>query len=131
MEQIIKELTKRIKANFNADRILIFNAYNRMQEDETDGVDYIFDLNKQTDLLTCIKGGLTAREIAELYINGKGFYFYYGVNHEKPHSLTITELESQLFNSIEDIVKFMLAYPFVDEYRKLYTKYVTNTILKD
>ena len=131
MEQLIKELTKKIKVDYVNSRTLIFNAYNRMQQDETEGVDYIFDLNKQEDLMDCIRGGLTAKEIAKLYLYGDSNYFYFGVNHEKPHSLTITELEKQLFNSIEDIVSFMLAYPFVDEYRELYTKYVTNIILKD
>lgn len=131
MEQLIKELTKRIKENFQKDRCLIFNAYNRMQEDETDGVDYIFNLNNQEDLIRCVKGGLKAKEIAELYQMRNSDYFYFGCNHEKPHNLTATELQNQLFNSIEDIVKFMLAYPFVKEYKELYIKYVTNLILKD
>ena len=131
MEELIKKLAKRIKENFKEDRCLIFKAYNRMQEDEFESVDYIFDLNNKDNLIDCIKGGLTAKEIASLYQLCESGYFYFGCNHEKPYSLTSTELRIQLFNSIEDIVKFMLAYPFVDEYRELYTKYVTNLILKD
>ena len=128
MERIIKETTKRIKADFINARCLIFKAYNRMQEDETDGTDYIFDLNKQKDLVCCIKGGLTAEEIAILYNLGETKYFHFNAN-KGAYSLSIQEMENLLFSSIDDIVRFMFAYPFIEEYKELYTKYVTKIVL--
>ena len=66
---------------------LVLDVYNKYQENERDGVDYIFDINKKEDLIACIKGGLTARMIQELVNNlDNGFtqYFYFGrlLRHE-------------------------------------------------
>ena len=45
---------------------MLLLAYNRWQEDEHSGVDYIFNINNPDDLIDCIKGGLTADEIAKV-----------------------------------------------------------------
>ena len=63
-EELITQIEKDI--NFNWGRIRLLNAYNRWQEDEKDGVDYIFHIDKQDDLISCVNGGMTSEDIVKL-----------------------------------------------------------------
>lgn len=94
---------------------LAIDAYNAYQENERDGVDYIFDLDDTHDLRTCISGGLTAKEISGLYNESlcEGFtkFFMFGVNHTKPIILTKYELKAALSGMAEEIITNMIMYP--------------------
>ena len=122
---IIAEETKR---NLPTNENLMFvtlNAYNCYQEEERDGVDYIFDLNNADDLKCCVDGGLTATEIAEMVknVNEKYYtpYFFFGVNHPSPKQLKDSkELTDQLIANAEEVVRKVLAYPFIDDYKPFY-----------
>lgn len=109
----------------------VLMAYNRYQEDEREGVDYIFDLTNEDDLITCIKGGLRADDIAHLWNETDSRYIFYGVNHAYPAPLTSDEIFLQLDAHLDDIVTCMVAYPFVEEYKNLYVPFVTNKIIND
>ena len=94
---------------------LVLDVYNKYQESERDGIDYIFDLNKKEDLIDCIKGGLTARMIQELVDNlDDGFtqYFYFGCNYPTPISIKFKDLKTNLYNYLDEIVDYIIAYPF-------------------
>jgi hypothetical protein len=116
---------------------LVLDVYNEYQESERDGVDYIFDLNKKEDLITCIKGGLTARMIQELGDNldesDKHYtqYFYFGCNHPIPISILFEDLKVNLYNYLDELVDYIVAYPFEGACRKLYTILITNPIIED
>jgi hypothetical protein len=127
------EIVNEIMKNFNNSSVFekILKAYNRVETDERDGVDYLFNLNNQEDLLTLVRGGMTAKEIYELQKNAtETTYFFFGCNYKSPKCLTYNQVISQLKNSLDDIVKFMFAYPFVEEYRQLYVEFVTEKFLE-
>lgn len=129
----VKDIILDIERNFGNKKVynMLLKAYNQYQEDERDGVDYLFKLTNQNDLALLVKNGLTAKEISQLYTdkNSETYYFYYGVNHTELKCLSIDELDEQIYNNIENIVKYMLAYPFIDAYKDLYIEFVTNKIL--
>jgi hypothetical protein len=101
---------------------LVLDVYNKYQESERDGVDYIFDINKKEDLIACIKGGLTARMIQELVNNlDDGFtqYFYFGCNYPTPIPIKFRDLKTNLYNYLDEIVDYIIAYPFDNACRDL------------
>lgn len=131
------EIISRIKImishpkDYNLDMFL--KAYNRWQEDEHNGVDYIFNINNPDDLIDCIKGGLTADEIANFVNNAKAWanetpYFLFGCNH-KLQPLSNGHILNLIYNNLDDIVDYIIAYPWVEEYRSVYTDVVTNRLL--
>lgn len=113
---------------------LVLDVYNEYQESERDGADYIFDLNKKEDLIVCIKGGLTARMVQELVnkLDG-GFtqYFYFGYNYPTPISIKFKDLKLNLSNYLDELVDYIIAYPFEGACRELYTILITNLIIED
>jgi hypothetical protein len=126
------EITTRIKhminhpEDYNLDMFL--KAYNRWQEDEHNGVDYIFNINNPDDLIDCIKGGLTADEIGNfvrVYVTPN---FLFGCNH-KLTPLSKTKIIKLIIDNLDDIVDCIIAYPWVEEYRSIYTDVVTNRLL--
>ena len=112
----------------------LIDVYNTYQEEERDGVDYIFDFHNKEDLCTCIKGGLTAEELAELVAksndnDGENYTtkFLFGCNHESPYLLTHSVLITTLALNANEIVDCMLQDPFCydkDIYYKILTYHV-------
>ena len=101
---------------------LVLDVYNEYQESERDGVDYIFDLNKKEDLIVCIKGGLTARMVQKLVNKlDKHYtqYFYFGCNYPTPISIKFKDLKTNLYNYLDEIVDYIIAYPFDNACRDL------------
>ena len=120
------ELNANVKEVFND----LFKAYNRYVEDEIDGGDYIFNIEDKNDLSTCVNAGMTAVQIFGI-VNGNCKYYLYGQNHTTPYPLTFAEVEGIVRNNIDEVIRCILAYPYVEEYRKVYTRFVTNTILEE
>ena len=118
-------------------------VYNTHQEEERDGVDYIFDFQNKEDLVSCIQGGLTAEELAELvakFHEGGGddelatFFgdatttkFLFGCNHETPHLLTYSALKNALLGNADEIVECMLKYPFCYD-NIIYCRILTDVV---
>ena len=136
LEDLVNVLTDEVKNNFNRLRPLVLRAYNRWQEDERDGVDYLFNLSNQDDLIACIKGGLSASEIANMVgrikDNPKNMttFFMFGANHKEPKMFSIQPLDNQLLGSLEEVLAYMLVYPYVEDYKDLYVELVTNPTLE-
>ena len=121
---IAEETRRNLPINENLISVTL-EAYNLYQKEERDGVDYIFDLNNTDDLKSCVEGGLTANEIAEMVnnVNEKYYtpYFFFGVNHKSPKQLKeFKELTDQLIANVEEVVRNALAYPFIDGYKRFY-----------
>lgn len=131
-------------------------VYNTYQEEERDSADYIFDFQNKEDLVSCIQGGLTAEELAELvakFHDGRGlaelvvkvhdgrggdktakFFgdatttrFLFGCNHETPHLLTYSALKNALLGNADEIVKCMLKYPFCYD-NIIYCRILTDVV---
>ena len=142
METIIKKLAESIESDLINDMnheisgddttILVLNAYNRYQEDERDGVDYIFNIRKREDLKCCIDGGMTAHEIACLNEactrTAKSTpFFMFGQNHKQAEVISTWEqLKRVLGVSLHEVVLHTLADPYVDGYKELYKHCLTD-----
>ena len=156
MENVLNKLVAEIKSNiahelenylkqyrpygnsyphFNIELLwLVLNAYNTYQEEEQDGVGYIFNINNPEDLKCCIEGGMTAKQVAWLYdqsqVNTTPF-FYFGVNYEKPKPIANWEaLIINLINWLDNILPCVLAYPYsLKSYEELYKACITNYMI--
>ena len=133
INDIIGRLTKAINQVGNDATIrMVLAAYNRYQEDERDGVDYIFNLEDKDDLKTLIEGGYTASDIAWAYGKGKEtnlFLFHAGANYDHMnHVGSISDLKRLLTAYLENIVPCVFLYPWVDEYKAIWTMFVTESV---
>lgn len=122
--------------NYPEGRAMLLKAYNRYQEDERDGVDYIFNINNPTDLITCIQGGLTAEEIANFHNKVKSWetptpHFLFGCNHKEMKPMGRDNIIDAIVAVLDDIIDNIIAYPWVEEYRAVYTHYITNKIIEN
>lgn len=106
----------------------LFKAYNRYVEDETNGGDYIFNIEDKNNLSCCVNAGLTAPQIFAIVSCGCK-YFFYGENYPTPRPLTSAEIEGIIMNNLDEVIRCVLAYPYVEEYRKIYTRFITNSII--
>jgi hypothetical protein len=115
---------------------MLLKAYNRYQEDERDGVDYIFNINNQDDLITCIQGGLTAKEIVNFHNRVKSWvnptpHFLFGCNHKEMKPMGRDNIVDAIVAVLDELIDNIIAYPWVEEYRAVYTHYITNKIIED
>ena len=139
MEKIIRELAKELAQHIIADLqanpdkkflVKLVDAHNTFCENELDGQGYLFDINKQEDLVCVTKGGLTAKEIAAIYTRSQSTtpYFWFDATHETP---TLIHNWSALAQVVKDLLPEValqvLAYP--NEYSDLYNKYIAETAL--
>jgi len=131
LESIIKLIANRLIIGQRFD--LLFAAYNRMQEDERDGVDYLFSVTKPEDVICCLQNGLTIEQLRTMLDENRNEgieYFYFGANHPTPTMLTLEKVMSQLTANAVDIVKYAIAYPSVEEYKAIYELFITEEIIK-
>lgn len=122
--------------NYPEGRAMLLKAYNRYQEDERGGVDYIFNINNQNDLITCIRGGLTAEDIANFHNSVKGWaiptlHFLFGCNHKEMTPMGGDNIVNAIVGVLDELIDNIIAYPWVEEYRAVYTHYITNKIIED
>lgn len=115
---------------------MLLKAYNRYQEDERDGVDYIFNITNQNDLITCVKGGLTAEDIYNFYGAVQGWanstqHFLFGHNHKAMVPMDRLNIINAIVAVLDELIDKIIAYPWVEEYRAVYTHYITNEIIED
>jgi hypothetical protein len=114
----------------NEEALMIFlNAYNEWQESERDGVDYIFNINNQDDLLCVVNGGMTAKEIGFISYYAPYGFFLFGCNYPTPKMFDDTEcLKNTLLAVDNEVVEFVLTYPFLPQAQHLYEYYISNNI---
>lgn len=130
IKKVVSVITNSLSKETNTMALgMLLKAYNRYQEDERDGVDYIFNQHNIDDMSYCLKGGMTAQEIADLF--NETFlkmtpYFYFGVNHKTPKPIKdYTELRAQIIANLEEIIKCVISFPYVDEYQPIYRNFIT------
>lgn len=111
----------------------LLNLYNRFQEDERNGVDYLFSISSNEDVMTCLKGGMTINELHSLLDENEETsntpLFFFGENHTTPRLISVDAFKEQLYTHAMELAECIVAYPWVKEYRYFYTKFVTNTII--
>ena len=143
IENFIEEIRKKLVQEMNDKQTcnyvtsLVLGAYNRYQEDEKDGANYLFDINNGNDLKCCIDGGMKAEEISWLYKECNKSaestpYFMFGANHEKAETIeTWDALKAYLTNFLSSIILYMITYQDVDGYKQLYGHCISDYIIKN
>jgi len=130
--EIIKRRIAHDLRNGNGALDMVLNAYNRFQEDERDGVDYIFDITKQNDLQYMVERGLTVTEIAlacnKIQNEGITSYFHFGCNYEGLEAVgTLKDLKRNLISWLDVFLPFVIMYVTrCTEYQALYEHYITE-----
>lgn len=110
---------------------IALNAYNRYQEDERDGVDYIFDITNKEDLIDMIDGGLNAVEIHDMVNRGQRF-FLFGCNYEFPKALNNHNVLENIYNTADDITRHAFIYADVcKDYREWIHNFFSRVIALD
>lgn len=103
------------------------DAYNRYQEDERDGVDYIFNIGIQNDSADCIKGGMSIDELFFLEQECRQKhtpYYMFGHCHEKADVITPIGVCNAIKAVSDELAKCVLLYKDkVKEYEVLYKQY--------
>lgn len=83
--------------------MIALDAYNRFEEEERDGVDYIFHIRSRNDIATCVNGGMTARDIHDL-VEKDTEMFMFGENHPTPERVDNEMLRGIIMYCIGNIV---------------------------
>ena len=129
MSTIIEERVEAALRSKDAQMILcVLNAHNAYEETCGNGNNYIFDLNNQDDLSTCVKGGLTWTDIAKM--EERDYYgknlFLFGEIYPTPKQIEDEdELVSILCGNLGDIVDEVLIAPYsYPSYSEIYNLYV-------
>lgn len=89
-------------------------AYNYYQETERNGVNYIFNIENNDDVIRCMKGGMTSKEVCDLYTASQSThtkYFYYGYNDNGARQIsTMDELRTNIIAWLDEIVTCVINY---------------------
>ena len=77
-----------------------------------------------------MNGGLTAKDIAYLYQPNIHF-FLFGCNHTTPQALNHYDLINLLDDNLDKVIDNIIAYPYDESYRELYTLFITDKLIED
>ena len=121
----------RLESNDKEFTAIVLAAYNRYQEDERDGVDYLFDINNKDDVKCCLDGGLGVQSLAVAYFDYEARsyppYFFFGLNHPKPSFfMDEDKLRRFLQGVLPEVVRHMFCLPDVDGYTALYEALISD-----
>lgn len=125
----IKEKDKRDELYTNL--LKIYNAY---QDNERDGVDYIFNLYDKEDVKCLIDCDVSVAQLAELHqsvVDGKKTqYFFFGQNYDGFVAFkTEKELYAFFKNTTDIIIAYTLAHPNMgDAFEWLYDLIVSSPL---
>jgi hypothetical protein len=105
---------------------IVFNAYNKFQEEERDGLDYIFKADNADDTKTLGKGGYTFIDFMRAYNASpkKSDYFMAGINHVGIEFMDKKEVVRQLSSYLNEIVIQTIINPYLMGYKELYNEYI-------
>lgn len=120
---------KNLASSNNEGLLEVIDAYNNYISDETDRINYIYNLDKKSDLINIINMGGTAETISELVKSENKFVMV--DKYENFVSMSKKEIINIIEMNVLYLAKFILAYPYVNEYKPIYTKYITNILLED
>lgn len=124
--------------NNNIELSKLVTLWNRFVEEERDGNYYMFNFMNKEDLITLLKmkhfdAISLATLIREFQTNSSinTSYFFYNDDKGNIETLEKHNIIDYVVNDSYDIMKCILKYSFVDEYKWFYTKYITDIILDD
>lgn len=131
-ENVLSQICRDIMSG-NSDDVkrILLESYNRYQEDERDGVDYIFNgLNPEDISFLAYDRKMSVEHLADVTFNslfGDKPYFFYGCNHPEPKFLSELEFHTQIVSYVSEYLPYVLAYPHI--YDEFYKRFVTPCLI--
>lgn len=129
--EIVDSVFQNIISKHNYYEVLktdILDAYNNFQNEKRFGVDYIFNLKNNEDIICILQTGLSVQRIYEL-ISSARFestpFFFYGENHSELKLLTRKQFISQMEGYFYEIIMNVLENPFYGSNKNFYEKYIS------
>lgn len=112
---------------------LCLDAYNQWEEDERDGIDYIFNIDDPNDLKYLVDNDMiTANGIAFVLSQEIHLFMFEGEKDAGIRIVSMDELLEKLFISAYEYMAYAIMYVGRCEpdspYAKIYEEYVTNYI---
>ncbi len=140
MEQIFNNIIEIIKPRITRDiktddKVLemVLAAYNRMQNDERNGADYIFDITDKEDLQYLVNEcDLGVTDIAWIWnkVQTENLLplFLYGENYSAPYMIgRLKDLQRNMIAWLDELLPFVFKYVTrCEEYQAIYEHYVTE-----
>ena len=114
---------------------LCIRAYNTYQENEKDGVDYLFDAKNKEDIITCLNGGLTLQELYNTFGSEQALkkeitsFFMFGCNHVRIKLFSPMALLGNICAYSEEIVENMLLFPHSYD-KAIYENLFSNNLVE-
>lgn len=81
----------------------VLDLYNKWQEDERDGVDYLFDIHCVEDWLTLIDSGISVMDLFAAHWEANHTnkrYFLYGTNYPKITFVNSAQIQNLLYDFV-------------------------------
>lgn len=108
----------------------LLKAYNRMEAEEHDYADYIYDGNNNKDVVGLLERNFSLIDIANVFCDETPFIvaeYYKGVY--KLNSIDGATMINQLKSNMRDIMECVIEYaPYCEDYMEIYKEYVSNRI---
>ena len=109
----------------------VIEAYNKYQDEERDGVDYLFCARYEPDVKCCFEGGLKVehfvRSFNKMEKAGWTPYFHFGQNHPEPSFYTCNQAIIDHLNAcMQPIIQCMHLHPDIDAYSALYKALISD-----
>lgn len=143
IKNIIEIITPKIKNDIKTDEkvlTMVHAAFNRWQEDEHDGNDYLFDLTDKADLKYLVEYcDITAVDIYQVMkeiTENAGITAYVkwdetSVNKLRPIG-TIQDLHRLFIGSLDIMLPIVITYATrCEEYGEIYDRYITEVLEQD
>lgn len=107
---------------------LILTAYNTYVSDETDRTNYIYDVDNKNDLICLIQLGANLESFYKLYKSGNKHVIL--SENGALLSLHPKSVLNYIIKESENLARCILAYPYLEAYKQIYIKYITDKIIK-
>lgn len=135
LNNVIKAFEYDVRHN-NIELSALIGLWNRFVEDEREKDYYMFNFMNKEDLITLLKmknfDALCITIVVKEFQNNSivnTSYFLYNDENGQIELLSKSNIIDYIINDSYDIVKCILQYSFVDEYKWFYAKYITDNVL--
>lgn len=107
----------------------MFVAYQAMQQDERNCDGYIYDIYKRESVSMALGNGLDPDALYKLVEKAKDMghpgHFIFNERADEPF---LVDIKTVISDCVREIATCVVCYPYIEVYRPLYTRYVTDAI---
>ena len=129
---ITEQVKKEFRENYKKSMGIVLAAYNRMQDDERGGVDYIFDIYNNADMNHLISHGMMDAHGVAFVVNNPNKFpnGHFTFDGEKNCGMKeIGNMAELLLNSLDILIPYVLLYiTRCKEYQEFYEHFFVNVV---